>query len=63
MFSNLYTLAEVSRWELIYYKSSEHLKRINAYILGVDNIYISLPFASMGYLRGADWKDDYSIDK
>ena len=63
MLGNLYTLTKVSRWELIYCKSSKHLKRVNAYILRVDDIYILLPFASMGYLGGVDWKDDYSIDK
>ena len=54
MLGNLCALAEVSRWESIYCESSEHPKRVNAYTPGVDDIHASLPFASMGYLGGAD---------
>ena len=57
MLGNLYTLVKVFRWELIYYKSFKHPKRVNAYTPKVDNIYTLLPFAFIGYLGGANWKD------
>jgi hypothetical protein len=40
--------------EWIYYKSFKYLKRVNAYILRVNDIYILLPFMSIGYLKNAN---------
>ena len=50
----IYFSKDIQAIEWLYCKSFKYLKRVNAYTLGVNGIYILLPLASIGYLGGVN---------